>query len=301
MAVAYDIAIRSLIAYFVLLTLARIMGKREISQMTFFDYIVGITIGSMTANMAINTSLRWYYSVIGLLIFTTLQLLTAFISLKSVRFREVVDGTSTVLIEHGNLNEKNLRKERLNTSVLASMLREKNIFSFADVEYAILENDGKISAIKKSGKQPLTPSDMKLQTEQTGLPRIIIEDGNFIDETISHIGLTRSWILSKLGDRGIYHVSNVMLAQVDEAGNFYVDTYDKYENSVKKDESLDMILVKLERIRADFFSYAMETKNEKAQKLYNECKDRIESIIYNFGYYVEQKKAKDNTVKKHFH
>lgn len=223
MMVAYDIAIRSLISYLVLFALARLMGKREISQITFFDYIVGITIGSMTAIMATDTSAKWYHILPALFVFASTQIVTAYISLKSTRFRDFVDGKSTVLIENGSIIKSNLRKERLNISELASMLREKNIFSFADVECAIFETDGKISAIKKADKQPVTPSDIKVQAKHTGLPVIIIEDGNFADETIKQLGLTRSWIMSKLGENGISNASEVLLAQVDKEGSFYVD------------------------------------------------------------------------------
>ncbi|MGE5632957.1 MAG: DUF421 domain-containing protein [Caulobacteraceae bacterium] len=298
---ALDVLRRTLVAYFLMLILARAMGKREVSQMTFFDYIVGITIGGIAAIMTMDTTLKWYNGLIAAIIFAILQIATAVISTRSVKFREIIDGTSTILIEHGKIIDKNLRKERLSQSVLLSRLREKDAFSIADVEYAILEPNGEMSVLKKAGKQPMTPSDMRFQAEYTGLPRVIIENGKPIEETMKYMGLTRSWLTSRLADMGILDVSNVVLAQVDESGNLYADMYDKYNHNLKKDESDALLLSKLEKVRADFYMYSLETKNEDAKELYTDCKSDMEEIIYNFRYYVEQKQAKEKEIKKNIH
>ncbi len=226
-----QMALRATIAYFILLSLTRLMGKREISQMTFFDYTVGITIGTLTGSMITDVDISWYEVLPALLIFVMLQIISAFLSMKSINFRRLVDGSSTVLIKEGKILEDNMRKVRFNSSELLSKLHEKNVFKFADVETAILENDGKLSVQKKSNKQPVTSSDMNINVQPSGLPMVMIEDGAILGENLKKFGITRVWLISKLADQGVYDIKSVMMAQVDTSGNMYVDLYDDFSKT----------------------------------------------------------------------
>jgi len=167
--------IRTVIAYFVLLILSRVMGRKMISQMTFFDFAVGITIGSVTANLAIGpyTSIRSGITV--LIVLTGLVVFLDFLHIKSIHIRKLVNSEPIVAIQNGKVMDDNLRKERFTIDELTMLLREKNIFSMADVEFAILEYDGKLSVLPKSQKQPLTPSDMNINTPYKGLTRVRME------------------------------------------------------------------------------------------------------------------------------
>ncbi|WP_425449613.1 YetF domain-containing protein [Dethiothermospora halolimnae] len=220
------IALRAFFSYFILFLMARLMGKREVSQMTFFDYIVGITIGSLTASMAVDKSKSFLLPLIALSIFSILQILTSYITLKNRNFRKIFDGKSTMLIENGKLLERNLLKERINIDELSTMLREKNIFKLSDVEFAFLEPDGKISAMKKSNKQPITPSDIGVLTEYSGIGNIVIEEGVIRHDKLREYNLTVSWLMSQLSNQGIDDIKKIMFAQVDGSGKLYVDLYD---------------------------------------------------------------------------
>jgi hypothetical protein len=194
-----------------------------------------------------------------------------------------------ILIEEGKINEGNLQKERLSIEELTSKLREKNAFRLADVEYAILETDGEISVMLKPDKQPVTPSILKLQTQNSGLPVILIDDGNIIKENIKESGLTTAYLMSKLAEQGIYDVSRVMLAQYDGAGNLYIDLYEDDGISQSNGEYDQMLVAKLEKIHSDFTSYSMETQNDEAKKLYKECEIKTSSIITQFKGYMDKK------------
>lgn len=226
MPIYIQIASRAVASYVVSLLLTRLMGKREISQMTFFDYCVGITIGSITASMAVETSITWYNILPALVIFCLFQIIFSYMSIRSNVFRKIVDGIPNILIKDGKVMEKNMLRSRINIDELISKLRQKNAFKLADVETAILETDGQISVQLKSSKQPVTPTVMNIQTSQNGLPRTVIEDGNILDKNLKDIKLTRAWLVTKLAERGINYYSNVMLAQVDTSGNLFVDLYD---------------------------------------------------------------------------
>lgn len=225
-----DITIRAIFAYLALFVLTRLMGKREISQLTFFDYVVGIIIGTVTGSMAVDTTKSPWAILPAVIVFATFQIISSYLSLKSDKFRKFVDGTPTVLIENGNIIEKNLNKARINSDELLSKLREKKAFALADVEFAILETDGKISVMKKPDKETVTPSDLGITTSYTGIGSLIIQEGEIKGEKLREAGLTRSWVLSKLAEKGIIDLSKVMFAQVDATGNLYVDLYDENQN-----------------------------------------------------------------------
>lgn len=225
-----DITIRAIFAYLALFLLTRLMGKREISQLTFFDYVVGIIIGTVTGSMAVDTTKSPWAILPAVIVFATFQIISSYLSLKSDKFRKFVDGTPTVLIENGNIIEKNLNKARINSDELLSKLREKKAFTLADVEFAILETDGKISVMKKPDKETVTPSDLGITTRYTGIGSLIIQEGEIKGDKLQEAGLTRSWVLSKLAEKGITDLSKVMFAQVDAAGNLYVDLYDENQN-----------------------------------------------------------------------
>lgn len=285
-----SIVLRTVGTYFVLLVLTRLMGKREVSQLTLFDYITGISIGSIAGIMSVDYSKMWIYLLPGVVIFAVLQILTAYLSTKNQTIRTLINGAPTVLIKNGRIIEKSLAREKLSSSTLVSMLREKNAFKLADVEFAVMETDGKISVMFKPEKQPVTPSDLKMQTQYSGLFEIVIQDGNILGKSLKNMGLTVSWLMGKLAEKGIFDVSRVALALADNTGGFYVDLYDVYENIQQKNNSNEMLLSRLEKLHADFSTFSLETQNCEAQKFYKECGQITEMIASQFKQYIESNK-----------
>lgn len=284
-----SIIIRSAAVYFVLLIITRLMGKREVSQLTFFDYTVGITIGSMAGIMAVDTTIAWIDILPGVLILGALQIITALISLKSIAFRKLINGTPTILIENGRIIEENLVKEKLTKSTFVSMLREKNAFKLGDVEFALMESDGRISVMLKPDKQPVTPRDLKMPSQYSGLPEIVIEDGNILGKNLKSMGYTVSWLMGKLSEKGIFDISNVSLAQADSTGDLYIDLYEQHEYKEQNNTSGQMLLAKLEKLHSDFMAYSLETQNADAKSFYKECSESINNIMSQFDNYIKRK------------
>lgn len=289
-----SVAIRAIFAYIALFALTRIMGKREISQMSFFDYTVGISIGSITANLALDRTQSFLSILPALIVFCVFEILLSYISLKSVTFRRIVDGSSTILVKNGKVMERALFKTRMNMDDLMIKLREKNAFKLADVEFALLEPDGQVSVLLKSSKQPVTPSDMNIQTQYMGLPDMVIEEGRIIGDRLREKELTQSWLMAKLAEQGVYDLSKVMYAQVDTSGNLYVDFYDDSENKKQESTANQLILTKLQKLSSDFASYSIETQNPQVKILYKECEDKINSMINTFQNYVNKRSNKNN-------
>lgn len=223
MPVTVVVVIRSIIAFFTLLLFVRLMGKQQVSQLTFFDYTVGITIGSIASTISVQLNENTTASLAGMATWAVLAIILAYLGVKNVWIQKVVDGEATVVIENGKIQEENLKKIRIPIDELISELRTKGVFNVADVEFALFEPGGKISVQKKSQKQPITPGDLNLPTQYDGLPTNIIVDGKILEDALRSLNLTKAWLFYQLDKKGIGSTADISLAQLDTKGNLYVD------------------------------------------------------------------------------
>ena len=217
------VIIRSGISFFALLLLVRLMGKQQVAQLTFFDYVVGITIGSMASTLSVQVNENSFATLVGMGTWTVLAILLACIGVHNASIRKVVDGEATMVVKNGKILEKKLKQIRIPTDELLSELRTKGVFSIADVEFAMFEPGGKISVQKKSQKQPVTPSDLNIPTQYDGLPAVLIMDGTVLYDELRTLNLTKAWLHHQLGKQKINDVTEISLAQLDTKGNLYVD------------------------------------------------------------------------------
>lgn len=218
-----EILWRSTFAFLTLFLLAKFIGKKLISQMTFFDYIAGISIGNLSANLAIDHSKSVGPILLALLLWSAYTVLLDILSLKSRRARKFIEGRPTLLIQNGKIMEGNLKKIRFSVDDLLMVLRQKNIFNIADVEFALLEQDGKASVLPKSQKRPVTPNDLKIHTPYEGLPSELIVDGKIIYKNLEYNKLDIQWLKDQLEMRKIARVEDVFLAQLMSNGKLYID------------------------------------------------------------------------------
>lgn len=219
-----SIILRTTLAFFVLMILTRLLGKKQMSQMTYFNYITGITIGSLTANIISTSSESITDEITGLLWWVFLVLLIAYITLKSSKLRIIIDGQPTILIRKGKLLKNTLKSTRLNLDDLSMMLRTKDIFSIADVDYAILEPNGQITVLKKQAKLNVTRADINIPTvDPVYLPSEIITDGKVVKRNLEEFGLTYDWLKSQLKTMGIDNIEDVFYAEILGDGKLYVD------------------------------------------------------------------------------
>lgn len=223
MSVILVVVIRSFISFFALLVLVRLTGKQQLSELTYFDYIVGITIGSISGTLSVSVNQNTTATLAGMVIWTLLPILLAYISLHNVWFRKVVEGEATVVIENGKILENNLGKLRLSMDDLLAELRSQSIFNITDVEFALYETSGKLSIQLKSQKKPLTPADLNLPTQYEGLCTTLIDDGKVLIDALKSLNLTKAWLYHQLSKKNIQDPSQVSLAQLDTTGNLYVD------------------------------------------------------------------------------
>lgn len=217
------VIIRSTIAFFTLVLFIRLIGKQQVAQLTFFDYVVGITIGSIASTISVQVNENTTASLAGMATWTVLAILLGFLNMHNIWIRKVTSGEATVVIENGKLLEKNLEKIQIPIDELISELRAKGVFNITDVEFALFEPSGKLSIEKKSQNQPLTPKDLFLQTEYDGLPTNLIMDGILLTDALKSLNLSRAWLQYQLKKKNLSDIKSISLAQLDTKGNLYVD------------------------------------------------------------------------------
>lgn len=221
----FEITWRTLLAVVILFFLTKLLGKRQVSQLSLFEYITGITIGSIAAYVSLDAETEWGLGLVSLTVWVACSYSIEYLQIKSKRMRDFIDSKGSVLIEHGRVLEKNLKKERLTTDELMEQLRKKSAFNLADVEFAIMEPSGDINVLLKRENQPLTPKDLGLPVQPEREPQTVIMDGQILEEALQKSGRNRNWLDKKLAEVKAA-VPDVFLAQIDASGELYADFYD---------------------------------------------------------------------------
>ncbi|MGR6836441.1 DUF421 domain-containing protein [Syntrophomonas erecta] len=236
MSEALVVLVRSIIGFFSLLIFARLLGKQQISQLTFFDYVLGITVGSIAASLSVDLSSRAWPHWVGLLTWTVLVLALQILTIKSPVAAKFFSGEPTVVISNGKILEDAMKKTRYTVSDLMEQLRDKNIFDLTEVQFAVLETDGQLSVQLKPELRPVTVKDMNLMPADSGLSAQLIYNGMIIEENLELVGLDRLWLEQQLQQQGIEKVTDVFLASYNPAAStLYIDLYsDNLESSTKK-------------------------------------------------------------------
>lgn len=216
--------LRATFAFFALLLLTRVMGKRQLSQLTFFDYVNGISIGSMAATLAVDLTAESIPTLVGLLTWSLWVMVLAVLSIKSRLLRRLIDGKPTIAIQNGKILEDNLHKYGFNIDDMRMLLRQKDVFNLSEVEYLLLEADGQISVLKKSQNQPLTPFDLNIPTNYKGLAVDLISGGKILTDNLDLLDLSEDWLLNTLAKQNL-SLEDVFYAELETSGNLYLDVY----------------------------------------------------------------------------
>ncbi|WP_085505147.1 DUF421 domain-containing protein [Thalassobacillus devorans] len=261
-----EVVVRGVLFLFVLFLTTKILGKKQLSELSFFEYVSGITIGSIAAEVMMGLENNIWHGIIGVAIFAVLPFFVEILSLHSKTVRDVVEGKGTVLIKDGKILEDNLKKEKYTTDELLQLLRGRDVFKVDEVEYAVLEADGKLSVLLKKDNRPLTRKDLDLPSINEKEPHTIVMDGEIFDEKLASAGKNRAWLKQELDKQNVT-IENVFLGQVDASGQLTIDLYDdKIEVPTPQDKPL--LLANMKKCQADLELFALATESEKAKRLY---------------------------------
>ncbi|GAA0122750.1 DUF421 domain-containing protein [Clostridium butanoliproducens] len=216
--------LKTTLSFLALLVLTRILGKKQMSQLTFFNYVTGITIGSIVANIITVDNEPFIDEIIGLVWWCVLAELTAYITVKSHKLGRLLDGEPSIVIKDGKIIRKVMVDLRMNSEDLTMLLREQSIFSVSEVDYAIIEPNGKLSVLKKDNYQEVTKEDMKIKpTPKKYLPIQLISDGSVIEHNLKEVNVTKKWLEKQLKNSGVKSIDEVYYAEIQSDGTLFVN------------------------------------------------------------------------------
>lgn len=212
----FEIFIRAILSLFILFIITKIIGKKQVSELCLFDYVIGISIGNFAAEMTVNTEINYMNGVVAILVFGVLAYLINFLTMKSIVLRRFFVGTPTTLIQNGHIVMKNLKKVKFDINDLLEECRNNGYFDLSEIEFGIMEANGKLSVLPKANLKPLTPKDMKIKVSSSTLCGNVIIDGKIMKNNLKNMNKDIEWLMKELKIRGI-DISNVLLATLDNS------------------------------------------------------------------------------------
>ncbi len=228
-----DVSERAILSLITLFLITKMLGKKQVSQLSLFDYVIGISIGNFAAEMTINLETNEINGILAVVLFGIFAYIISYLSMKSIVLRRFFMGTPTIVIEKGKILENNMKKIKLDVNELLEELRSQGYFSIGEVEYAIMEVSGDISVLPKSEYKPLTPLDMNIKTSKSSLECIAIIDGKIMKNNLKEIGKNEYWLKKELKRQKYDDIAKILLCTIDN--NMKINVYERNLNIESKD------------------------------------------------------------------
>lgn len=225
-----DIFFRSVLSIIVLFIITELMGKKQISQLNMFDYIIGISIGSIAASLSVDDSINYLDGILAIAVYGGSAAFISFLTTKSIVMRRFFTGTPSVIMNEGKIIYSNLKKSRLDINDLLQIARENGYYDLSQIHYCILEPSGKVSFLPKAKYIPVTPNDMKLKVSENGLCSNLVIDGHLMEENIKQIGKDTTWVVTRLSKMGYKEISDLLLVICDNKEQFTVFVKDEHDD-----------------------------------------------------------------------
>ena len=209
-----EIVIRSILSLTSLFFITKLLGKKQVSQLSLFDYVIGISIGNLAAEMSINIEINYLHGLLSMITFGLIAFLISYITMKSIYLRRFFIGVPTLLIQNGKILEKNLKNVKLDVNDLLEECRSAGYFDLNEIEYAVMEVNGTLSVLPKSENKPVTLKDMNLKSNKSSLCANIIIDGHVMKNNLKNMNKEESWLEKELKVKGV-KLENILLATLD--------------------------------------------------------------------------------------
>lgn len=228
----FNICFRTILVLIILFFITKMMGKKQISELNFFDYVVGITIGSIAADISLDIEKNMIAGIAALFIYGFISYIISFASIKSIWARRFFIGVPTVLVEKGKIIESGLKKSKIDVNDLLMEARENGYFNLDEIDYALMEVNGNISFLPKEKEKPVTKKDMKIKCSNEGLTVNAIIDSKYMVNNMKAINKDKEWLDHELKVNGYDNYDNILLAMINN--NYKVTIYEK---NVKPDKN----------------------------------------------------------------
>lgn len=223
------ITLKGSIALIYLFFVIKMLGKKQISELNIFDYIIGLSLGNIAAEMTVNDEITIIGGLLAMTIYGFFSLIVSYITNKSILARRFITGFPIVIISNGKISKEQLKKCRLDINDLLQDARESGYFDISEINYAIMEPSGKISFLPKSKYQPVTLNDLNIKTSKNSLCANLIIDGNIMNNNLKAIKKDKKWLLTRLEKEG-YNYQDLLLVTCDNKEKLTI-----YKNNEKID------------------------------------------------------------------
>lgn len=213
-----NVTMRAILSLVTLFLVTKMLGKKQVSQLSLFDYVIGISIGNFAAEMTINLDSDILHGTIAVIIFGLIAYIISIGTMKSIFLRRFFSGIPTVIIEDGKFLKEGLKKVKFDINDFLEQAREQGYFDISEIAYAVMESSGKISIMPKSEYNTVINKDMKIKKEKASMPANVIIDGNLMEENLKKYGKTRKWLEQQLKNKH-KTVKDIFLATLDKNDN----------------------------------------------------------------------------------
>ena len=206
-----QVVLASLFSAVILFLIAKVIGHKQVAQLEFFDYITGITIGSIAAELATTLDKPWWKPTISMLVFGSITVALSIITRRFAKSRKFINGTPTIIMNDGKLYRENMKKAKLELSEFLLLCRQEGYFNLNDIQAAVFEYNGKLSILPISTKRPLNPEDMELNPKPEHIGTEIIMDGRVMGDNLKRKGLNDDWLQKELKKQGYRTAKEIFL------------------------------------------------------------------------------------------
>lgn len=222
---------KPLIVFTGLFILIRMTGKKHLSEITYYDYISGVTIGAIAGASSVDENISIYKGIIALAIWIIVPIIISYINIKSLTYQRFTVGEPLILIKNGTVNDINLKKARYSIEDLLMQLRKKDVFNLSEVEFALLEIDGELSVLKKAPYNAVTPKDLNISTPYKGLILNLIINGRIIESNLELAGKDKVWLNEQLHLKNVKDITDVIFGGFASDGQLELVVKNNLSNS----------------------------------------------------------------------
>ncbi|MCR3923042.1 MAG: DUF421 domain-containing protein [Firmicutes bacterium] len=271
------ILFRSSVLFLLVFFFIRLLGKKHPAKVTPFRFVNYAVIAVIAGLVATNIIRNFMLGLVALSVWLVLPFVFDYLEMRSKMVHDVLEGKETVLIKEGKIMEENLKSVRLTGEELLKDLRMKDVFSVADVEFAVLETNGDLNVMLKSDRLPITPHDLEWQVMPQTEPQTVILDGNILQNPLTELGLNSDWLQTQLVKAGV-SLDNVFLGQVNSVNELYLDLF---ADAIKLNNPSvrQSLYATLEKAQADLYKFSLETENENAKWMFEENAAKLQKAL----------------------
>ncbi|MFZ3589281.1 DUF421 domain-containing protein [Bacillus sp. DJP31] len=272
-----EVIIRSVSILVALFFILKVLGRKQLSELSFFETIIGLTIADFAGTLSVDVNIPYTHGLAAILCWTMFPFLIDRFVGKNKKLRDFVEGKSSVFIRDGKILEGNLKKEKITADELMEMLRPKGVFRASEVEFATYEPTGQLSVLLKKKYQPVTVGDLVQNPKEEKEPQVVIMDGSVLDDSLSALQLRREWLDSELEKIGV-EPKQIFLGEVDTYGKLHIDLYDD-KREVSEPVATELLFASMTKCKVDLELFSLQTKNQNAKVLYKQYADNIDQLI----------------------